>query len=46
VLEYAIRKVAGESHIQPSRLVRHDVGPVGLHKSRKIVTLESSRADF
>jgi hypothetical protein len=31
VLEYTIGQVAGESHIQPTRLVRHDVGPVGLH---------------
>src|SRR6478672_1790002 len=31
VLKYAPWKLAGEANIQPSRLVGHDVNPVGLH---------------
>jgi hypothetical protein len=46
VLEYAIGQLASEPNIQPSRLVRHDVNPVGLHAFAKDCTrLESSGAD-
>ena len=46
MLEYPIRQLAGESNIQPSRLVRHDVNPVGLHAfARDCTRLETSGAD-
>src|SRR3954463_85398 len=46
VLEYTVRQRAGGSRIQPARLIRHDVNPVGLHAFAPDCTrLESSGAD-
>jgi hypothetical protein len=46
VLVYAKGQVAGESRIQPARLVRHDVSPIGLHAFAPDCTrIESSGAD-